>query len=221
MDIAGIFLNFAVQYCFMRRFFSILMLISIFSCKQSEQPQKNAASTGIDTTSVDQKIKMPSQTIRLLPAASAYTSDWLGFVTAQEEIRNFENYSIKDVTSNAKPIVEIMKSMQESVPDTLKSIPVQARLTVLYTKAKVLEQLAARPEYKSKKIAEVAASIPSEFNNLKIQINELFLKTLEDFDNELDEFEARADSINNAIPNKYTTPKQRFQAKQDSLDNNQ
>lgn len=198
----------------MRSILGILILLIIVSCKQNGNADNDVASASKDTTSIDQKLKIPSQNIQLLPAARDFTSEWLGFITAQEEIRNFENYTVKDVISNAKPIVEIIKSMQESVPDTLKSIPVQARLTVLYTKAKVLEQLAARPEYKTKDIANTAESIPVEFNNLKIQINELFLKTLEDFDKELDDFEATADSINNA---KYTSPKQRFQAKQDSI----
>jgi len=192
------------------------MLLMIASCNQNKQTGNKVTSSIIDTTSVDQNLKIPSQNIQLLPAATQFTSEWLGFVTAQEEIRNFQNYTIKDVISNAKPIVEIMKSMQESVPDTLKSKPVQARLTVIYSKAKILEQLAARPENKTKRIAEAAESLPLEFNNLKIQINELFLKTLEDFDSELDAFEAKADSINRAS-NKYTTPKQRFQAKQDSI----
>jgi len=200
----------------MRIILGILILLSFASCKQNQQTGKDMALSKNDTTSVDQELKLPSQNIQLLPAATDITSEWLGFVTAQEEIRNFENYTIKDVISNAKPIVEIMKSMQESVPDTLKSTPVQARLTVLYAKAKVLEQLAARPEYKTEKIASTAESIPVEFNNLKIQINELFLKTLEEFDSELDAFEAKADSINYASGN-YTTPKQRFQAKQDSI----
>ena len=205
----------------MRRVLGILMVLMIVSCNQNKYATNEKASSSIDTTSVDQKLKIPSQSTQLLPDASDITSEWLGFVTAQEEIRNFQNYTIKDVISNAKPIVEIMKSMKESVPDTLKSKPVQARLTVLYTKAKVLEQLTARPENKTKKISTTAESLPVEFNNLKIQINELFLKTLEDFDKELDDFEAKADSINNANSKKYTTPKQRFQAKQDSIKNSE
>lgn len=88
-----------------------------------------------------------------------------------------------------------MESLSTSIPDSLSSNAVRARANVLTTKAKVLEQLSHRRQLDANAITEVAREIPEEFNNFKIQLNELFLKTLEDFEEELDEFKAERDTI--------------------------
>ena len=88
-----------------------------------------------------------------------------------------------------------MKSLKATVPDTLKSKAGNARLTVLSTKAQVLEQLAARRNKNLEQISKTAQEIPVEFNNFKLQLNELFLKSLEDFERELDELDQEQDSI--------------------------
>jgi hypothetical protein len=88
-----------------------------------------------------------------------------------------------------------MESLNTSIPDSLSSNAVRARANVLTTKAKVLEQLSHRRQLDAGAITEVAREIPEEFNNFKIQLNELFLKTLEDFEDELDEFKAERDTI--------------------------
>ncbi len=141
------------------------------------------------TIALTQNLEFPKEQVSLLPEAQEITNEWLAYITAQSEIENLKNYTLNNVISNATPIAEIMKSLKETVPARLKSNAVQARLGVLVTKSKILQQLAEKREIDPEKIANVAQALPLEFNNFKIQVNELFLKTLEEFEEELDEFE--------------------------------
>jgi hypothetical protein len=136
-----------------------------------------------------QKLEASKVEVILLPEAQEITNEWLAYITAQSEIENLKNYTLNDVIANTTPITEIMKSLQETVPVSLQSNAVKARLGVLVTKSKILQQLAEKREVDPEKISKTAKELPQEWNNFKIQINELFLKTLEEFEEELDEIE--------------------------------
>ena len=145
--------------------------------------------TGIDTTARNATLKYPDRDVVLLPEAREITGDWLAYLTAQSEIVSFRTYTVKDVSSNATPIAEIMNNLRQTSPKEIKTHSVETRLSVLYTKAKMLEFLASKrnPDYAA--IKTTAEELPIEFNNFKIQVNELFLKTLEELEEELNAFD--------------------------------
>lgn len=176
----------------MKKIFWIIFLAGIWSCDQNV-PENVNTGTVVDTTAYNQRLDLPREEVVLLPEVREITLDWLAYVTAESEIENFRTYTVNDVISNATPIAEIMKSLRETLPDSLKGTAVESRLSVLYTKGKVLEQRARRRTTDPKEIADIAEQIPWEFNNFKIQLNELFLKTIEDFEEELDFFEPEED----------------------------
>jgi len=179
----------------MKNIFWIVLILLITGCNQNKDPKSQGAKIEEDTTAFNQKLGITAQKVILQPEASEVTSGWLAFIIAQNEIDNFTNYTVNDVVSNARPIAEIMKNLKETLPDSLKANPVEARLSVLLTNAKLLEQLSLQRDLQPKKIAATAESLALEFNYLKIQINELFLKTLEEFELELDKYEAPIDSM--------------------------
>ncbi len=179
----------------MKNIFWIILILLGTGCNQNKDRKAQAAKPETDTTVFNQKLRITTQQVHLLPEAVEVTSGWLAFIIAQNEVDNFKNYTVNDVVSNASPIAEIMKNLQETLPDSLKANPVEARLSVLVTDAKILEQLSQQREIPAKKIATTAEDLALEFNNLKIQINELFLKTLEEFELELDKYEAPIDSM--------------------------
>lgn len=149
-----------------------------------------------DTAVYHKKLKITTEKVQLVPAAQEITSRWLAFVTAESEIQNFKGYTVKEVASNSRPISEIMLSLRQTVPDSLNANAVRARINVLYTKAGILEQMAEKRNPHPAEIKTIAEELPEDFNNLKIQINELYLKSLEDFEKELDLKENKAkDSI--------------------------
>lgn len=178
----------------MKNIFWIIFILMITGCDQKKDPNAKGSQTAADTTALDQKLEIINQQVQLLPAARDFTSEWLAYITAQSEIENFKNYSVNDVILNARPIAEIMKNLKETIPDSLKATAVEARLSVLLTNAMILEQLSQQRNLDAKKIAATAREIPAEFNNFKIQLNELFLKTLEEFELELDKYEDSTDT---------------------------
>src|SRR5690606_21541241 len=144
---------------------------------------------GIDTTALYAVLNYPDRDVVLLPEARDITDDWLAFLTAQSEMESFRTYTVKEVSSNATPIAEIMNNLRQTSPKQIKTHAVETRLSVLYTKAKVLEFLSSKrnPDYAA--IKNAAEDLPLEFNNFKIQLNELFLKTLEELEEELNAFD--------------------------------
>ena len=158
-------------------------------CKKKTNDSSSEKDRKEIQAALTQKLEPSNAEVMLLPEAQEITNEWLAYITAQSEIENLNNYTLNDVIANTSPITEIMKSLQESVPVRLRSNAVKARLVVLVTKSKVLQQLAKKRELDPKEISKTAKELSVEWNNFKIQLNELFQKTLEEFEEELDEIE--------------------------------
>jgi len=166
----------------------LLCIVCLTSCKFQEEDSQESAVVK-DTISYTKKFEIDTRGYDLEPEAKKYASQWLEYITAQNEVRKLENATTREVMDNATAISQIMTSLSKSLPDSLSSVPVQARLNVIRTKASLLEQYANRQQPAVEDVNRTAREIYLEFNNLKLQLNELFLKTLEDFERELDEFE--------------------------------
>ncbi|CAM4089030.1 hypothetical protein [Gillisia hiemivivida] len=173
----------------MKTSFWILFIFIMVGCNQKSTENSNESDRKDIQLALTQKLEASKVEVILLPEAQEITNEWLAYITAQSEIENLKNYTLNDVIANTTPITEIMKSLQETVPVRLQSNAVKARLGVLVTKSKILQQLAEKREVDPEKISKTAKELPLEWNNFKIQINELFLKTLEEFEEELDEIE--------------------------------
>lgn len=174
----------------MKNVFLILLSLFLIGCEEKKNKEENSEKRMKDSIAFSQNLQVSNLEVLLLPEARDITSEWLAYLTAQIEIENFQDYTVNEVVSNARPIAEIMRSLRETLPDTLKSNATEARLAVIYTKAMVLEQQSKKRAPDPLEIAKIAGEIPTEFNNFKIQLNELFLKTLEQFEMELDDFDA-------------------------------
>ncbi len=189
--------------------YSCIIAICFISCKE----ENNTANTNtqIDSTALAKTIEVDEAEIKLDTTPRKLALKWVEFITAENEIRNIRNSKVSDVMQNAETIAEIMNSLKTSIPDTLLTNPVGARLNVVETKAQLLKQYSAKREPNPKQIGETAADLYLEFNNLKRQMNENFLKTLEDFEDELDKFEeeerARQDSLDQLKPKTDTIQK--------------
>lgn len=153
-------------------------------CKHENEASENEVLK--DTSKFAQSLDFTNEEVVLLPEANEQVSQWLAYITAQNEINNLRNSTINQVKENASPMAQIMQSLKSSVPDTLSSKAVEARLNVLATKARILQQISSKRNPDAEEIKKVAEEIPTDFNNFKLQLNELFLKTLEDFELELD-----------------------------------
>ena len=174
----------------MNKFIVFISVILLVSCK-SENDAENSAEALTDTTAFQKNINIESPDFALEPEARDYALNWVEYITAQNEVRKLENATINEVMNNSGAIAQIMESLKNSVPDSLKSVAVEARLNVVNTKAQLLNQYSGKQEPDAEDIAQTAKDLHLEFNNLKLQMNEIFLKSLEDFEKELDEFERK------------------------------
>ena len=170
----------------MRKILLLLLFISLYSC---EEKQEAIQATPVEySTSFSDKLDVDeSRTVTLLPEARQIAGEWLAYATAQNEIQNLRNSTGEDIMDSANNLVQIMETLQTTIPDTLRSNAVEARSNVLYTKANVLYQLSNKKEKNPDEIFETANDLIVEFDNFKLQLNELFLKTPENFELELDE----------------------------------
>ncbi len=163
-------------------FFSIIIF---FSC--AEQQKEEVPSIKPEKSFTDSLEFEKTRTINLMPEARQVAGEWLAYATAQNEVENLRNSTGQDIINSSSNLVQIMKKLQSTIPDTLRSTAVEARANVLYTKAEVLHQLSNKKQKNPDEIFEVAGHLIVEFDNFKLQLNELFLKTPENFETDLDE----------------------------------
>ena len=172
----------------MNKLIVLVFLVIFSSCKSDRNAEENAADLE-DTIAFQKKIEFQNPDFALEPEARRFALTWVEYITAQNEIKKLENLTVNDIKNNAATIAKIMESLKSSVPDSLRSVAVEARLNVVNTKAQLLKQYSGRQEPDAENILQTTKELHLEFNNLKLQMNEIFLKTLEEFEKELDEFE--------------------------------
>ena len=169
----------------MRKILFIFLILSLLSCE--EEAKKPIATALQSSSSFSDTLKISkSRTVNLSPEAREVAADWLAYITAQNEIENLENKTGSEIVESSNNLMQIMESLRETLPDTLKTNAVEARTNVLLTKAHVLYQFASKKQKDPDEIFEVAKNLVVEFDNFKLQLNELFLKTPENFELDLD-----------------------------------
>lgn len=170
----------------MRKILLLFLLISLISCEENQQAPEAIPSES-STSFSDELEVSTNRTVTLLPEARAVVSDWLAYATAHDEIRNLRSRTGSEIVESSNNLTQIMESLRTTLPDTLKSNAVVARTNVLQTKAQVLHQLSNKKQKNPDEIFAVANDLILEFDNFKLQLNELFLKSPENFDQELDQ----------------------------------
>lgn len=170
----------------MRKILFYILPIFLFSCEEKQEPSKSN-SVQSESSFEDRLEVNGNRTVNLLPDARQVAGEWVAYATAQNEIQSLEESTGYEIMGSSKNLVQIMESLRTSLPDTLRSNAVEARLNVLYTKSQILQQLSNKKQKDPDEIFNVANDLVVEFDNFKLQLNELFLKTPENFEMELDE----------------------------------
>lgn len=169
----------------MRKILIVFLMFSLFACDENQQAPSTAPVQS--STSFSDRLEVSkAREVTLSSDARAIAADWLAYITAQNEIENLENKTGTEIMETSNNLVQIMENLKSSMPDTLRTIAVEARTNVLLTKAHVLHQYATKKQKVPDEIFAVANDLVVEFDNFKLQLNELFLKTPENFELELD-----------------------------------
>lgn len=170
----------------MKKILLFFILISLFACdEQREAPKREAVQS--KTSFSDELEVSTNRSVTLMPEAREVVSTWLAYVTAQDEVQRLGDKTGTEIMDISNNLMQIMAALSSTLPDTLRSPAVEARTNVLLTKAHVLHQLSNKKEKNPDEIFEVAEDLVIEFDNFKLQLNELFLKTPENFESELDQ----------------------------------
>ena len=170
----------------MKNYFWIFIILGFAACKK--EAENTNQESNLDT-GFEEKIVVPENGVQLSPEAKRIAATWVEYITADNEISRVKKSTVGEVVNNSDAIAQIIFSLKNSVPDSLKAVPVASRLNVLNTKAQLLKQYSHKQKQNSELIGSTAKSLVGEFDHLKIQMNELFLKSLEEFEKELDAFE--------------------------------
>lgn len=169
----------------MKRLIFGIVLIFLASCDQNSEKQKPEENVR-ESDAFTEEFTIPFEKVTLDAKAKEETIKWVAYIAALNEIENLQNTSVNKLIDKSTAIAQLMEELQLSIPKSLESKPVLARLRVLSTKANVLAQKSHLQKLHPKEIKEVGVEIPMEFNNLNIQLNELFIESIEDFEAELD-----------------------------------
>jgi hypothetical protein len=173
----------------MKKILFFITLVTLFACEEESKAPQREATPGKTAFSDELEISLDRR-VNLIPEAREIVSTWLAYITAQDEVQRLDNRTGTEIMETSNNLMQIMSSLSSTLPDTLRSPAVEARTNVLLTKANVLHQLSNKKQKNPDEIFEVAEDIVIEFENFKLQLNELFLKTPENFEMELDdEFE--------------------------------
>lgn len=172
----------------MKKTYTLLLGLALFyGCNDNVQQEQELG----NAEGFSNQLELESnRRVSLTAPATEAVSQWLAYATAQHEIRELETATGHQIITSSQPLAEIMATLQSTIPDTLQVVPVEARANVLTTKAEVLQQLSAKKNKDSEEIFKAANDLIFEFENFKLQLNERFLTTPQDFELELDrEFE--------------------------------
>lgn len=181
----------------MNKILLLLCLVSLMACNDEQHPRETdpAETAGLSDTLV----LATNRSVTLLPEAEEKVSDWLTFATAYNQVEDLKTATGRQLIAGSQPLVQIMENLANTLPDSLQQTAVMARTNVLKTKAHLLHQVSTKKEIKAEEVFSAANNVILEFDNFKIQLNELFLKTPEDFEIELDrQFEQNQDSVQQA-----------------------
>lgn len=176
--------------------FICLALFTLFiNCKNSDKKNKKGKSTYLEqnTQALSKRIDLSSvSSVELSPQAKEASSNWLKFLSANSELKKFNNYSLQELINNKNNLSQSFKNLQDSIPKQFDVVPVQSRITVLVTKSDMFKEYGNRERIDSKEVQVYGQEIYKAFTDLKIQLNEVFLEQLPEFQIDMDK---RQDSI--------------------------
>ncbi|WP_111540788.1 hypothetical protein [Mesonia algae] len=180
--------------------FNSLFVSSIFlaiSCN-SDQKEEKALQNFQEKKAAQLKENISISNIKsvsLSAEAKDSVSQWPEYLTFENEIAGLQNSSIQEIVNTSNNLKETSAALISTIPPIFKEIPIQTRINVMYTKASVLVQESSKTNFDNKVITQKTKELIIAFQDLKIQLNEVFLKTLEEFEEEIEKRIQEQDSI--------------------------
>ena len=129
-----------------------------------------------DRAQLQKKINLDSiKSVKLSEKTRREADEWMMYIALNSEIKSFNNYTLLDVINNSETIEKVIDSLSITVPKVFDTKAVNARIVTLKTHANLLKENSDRIEPKASEIEDLSAKLKLDFNNLNIQMNEVFI----------------------------------------------
>ena len=124
--------------------------------------------------------------------AKIHTQQWSVFEEFEENVRSISGSTKEKLRTTSERLVRFTDSLATKIPDTLNSTLISSRLTVVMTRAHLLNQEVQKARVDSLKLEIAITEMTNATANFIVQLNEKFEKDAIDFqrrDNEEKELE--------------------------------
>ncbi|HAX14812.1 MAG TPA: hypothetical protein DCX87_04285, partial [Leeuwenhoekiella sp.] len=169
---------------------ALLLVLMLFSCKEETKVTVNPRNA-TDTLQVNFDENKKGN-IALTPAAVTAIEGWESFPELQAHIDALDTVRIQYLRVNGEDWISTASLAQSKVNDSLVNNAMRSRLTVLFTKMNTTIQEASKLEVDTVSYYKEATELYNAFQNLKLQINLKFQKSIEEL---LEQYEVEADSL--------------------------
>jgi hypothetical protein len=159
-------------------FLSAFLLLGIsLGCSDAKtKANEENDSSELSSEALEKKIDLDSiRPIKLLDKTKRATEDWIMHIALNSEVERLKDYKVLDVINNAETIDKVIDSLSITIPEIFETNAVKARLITLKTHSKLLLENAGRNKPNPSEIEELIAKLKLDFNNLNIQLNEVFI----------------------------------------------
>lgn len=157
-------------------FFVLAILTLANSCTDQKKEEVKNENKVVIPTQLKKEINLDSiKMVALSEKTKRITEDWIMYIALNSEVKRLENYTILDVVNNSETIEKVVDSLSITVPKTFETNAVKARIVTLKTHAKLLQENSKRIEPDPEEIENLSAKLKLDFNNLNIQLNEVFI----------------------------------------------
>lgn len=154
-----------------------LFLFGILSLGIScSEGKKNEEKETEDLTEFQKKIDLDSiRLVELSERTQKETESWMMYIALNSEVKRLKEYTILDVIDNSATIENVVDSLSQTVPKVFDTNAIRARIKTLVTHSKLLLENSERIEPNPYEIEDLSAELKLDFNNLNIQLNEVFI----------------------------------------------
>ncbi|MFT6417099.1 MAG: DNA repair ATPase RecN [Dokdonia sp.] len=132
--------------------------------------------------------------LRLTPAAQKATKDWRSYGVLEKMMQEYKEISFVDLKENVARGVALFTQEEQAeeaavaiFPESMNTQAIKARFLVIETRIKVLQNLLFKYEPNITAITAEMVGIQNAFQELNLQINERFGKSIEELLEELKE----------------------------------
>lgn len=159
------------------------ILFGILGCQEKQEQQQE--NTQIEELPIKFRDSVLIN-IKLSQDAAATTASWKGYEVLDQALRDLDNSAIGSVKTEIDQWVVATEEIQRQKPDSLRDKSIESRLTVLNTKAHTLKQQVEKHDIDTAEVNQEATEFYNAFQDLKLQINMKFQKSIDDILNEFD-----------------------------------